>query len=232
MNSVFPAVKKDLPFDTPRDFVAISNFFLSSNILVVNPSVPAHSIAEFMTLLKAKPNEYSFASSGVGSSIHLSGELFKQMAGVEMVHVPYRGSGPAIADLLAGRVQLMFDNLASSWLVYVKTGQLRALGAHEPRARSARARGFLLSPRRFRVSTPRHGAGFCSRAGKNTAGNASRRSQPPFSVQSICLMCLTNLEIVGALPVGDTPEHFSQFLRTDIEKWRIVVEKAGVKSEE
>ena len=127
VNSVFPAVKKNLPFDTLRDFVAVSNFFVTPNILVVHPSVPAQNVAEFIALLKAHPKDYNFASSGAGSSIHLSGELFKQMAGVEMVHVPYKGSAPAVADLLAGHVKVMFDNLASSW-PYVTQGQLRALG--------------------------------------------------------------------------------------------------------
>src|SRR5689334_6896426 len=114
VNSVFPAVKKNLPFDTMRDFAAISNFFVTPNILVVHPSVPAQNVAEFIALLKANPRQYNFASSGAGSSIHLSGELFKQMAGVDMVHVPYKGSAPAVADLVAGHVKVMFDNLASS----------------------------------------------------------------------------------------------------------------------
>jgi tripartite-type tricarboxylate transporter receptor subunit TctC len=228
VNSVFPAVKKDLPFDTLRDFVAVSNFFLSSNILVVHPSVPAHSIAEFIALLKAKPNEYSFASSGVGSSIHLSGELFKQMAGVEMVHVPYRGSSPAVADLLAGRVQLMFDNLASSW-PYVKTGQLRALGVtsleRDP-----------LAPGVPAIAETLPGFEATSWAGLLAPAKTPRAIVEKISAAVQRAIHLSDVSDkfrdMGALPVGDTPEHFSQFLRADIEKWRVVVEKAGVKSEE
>ena len=155
VNSVFPAVKKNLPFDTLRDFAAVSNFFVTPNILVVHPSVPAQNVAEFIALLKAHPKDYNFASSGVGSSIHLSGELFKQMAGVEMVHVPYKGSAPAVADLLAGHVKVMFDNLASSW-PYVTQGQLRALGvtgADEIRWRPA----YRQSRRRFGDLMQAHG---------------------------------------------------------------------------
>jgi tripartite-type tricarboxylate transporter receptor subunit TctC len=228
VNSVFPAVKKDLPFDTLRDFVAVSNFFLSSNILVVHPSVPAHSVAELVALLKAKPNEYSFASSGVGSSIHLSGELFKQMAGVEMVHVPYRGSSPAIADLLAGRVQLMFDNLASSW-PYVKTGRLRALGVTS------------LEPDPLAPGIPAIAETLPGFDATSWAGLLAPAKTPPAIVEKISAAVQRAIHLpdvsdkfrdMGALPVGDTPEHFSQFLRADIEKWRVVVEKAGVKSEE
>jgi tripartite-type tricarboxylate transporter receptor subunit TctC len=228
VNSVFPAVKKDLPFDTLRDFVAVSNFFLSSNILVVHPSVSAHSIAEFIALLKAKPNEYSFASSGVGSSIHLSGELFKQMAGVEMVHVPYRGSGPAVADLLAGRVQLMFDNLASSW-PYVKTRQLRALGVTS------------IEPDPLAPGIPAIAETLPGFDATSWAGLLAPAKTPRAIVEKISAAVQRAIHLpdvsdkfrdMGALPVGDTPEHFSQFLRADIEKWRVVVEKAGVKSEE
>ena len=114
VNSVFPAVKRNLPFDTLRDFATVSNFFVTPNVLVVHPSVPARNVAEFIALLKANPKEYNFASSGTGSSVHLSAELFKQMAGVDMVHVPYKGTAPAVADLLAGHVKVMFDNLPSS----------------------------------------------------------------------------------------------------------------------
>ena len=225
VNSVFPAVKKDLPFDTLRDFVAVSNFFLSPNILVVHPSVPARDVAEFIALLKAKPDAYSFASSGTGSSIHLSGELFKQMAGVQMVHVPYRGSGPAVADLLAGRVQVMFDNLASSW-PYVKNGQLRALGVTS------------LEPDPLAPGVPAIAQTLPGFDATSWAGLLAPAKTPPAIVEKISAAVrravhlpdvLEKFSDIGATTVGDTPEHFSKFLKADIEKWRAVVDKAGVK---
>lgn len=228
VNSVFPAVKKDLPFDTLRDFVAVSNFFLSPNILVVNPSVPAQNVAEFIALLKAHPNEYSFASSGVGSSIHLSAELFKQMAGVEMVHVPYRGSGPAIVDLLAGRVQVMFDNLADAW-PYVKDGRLRALGVTS------------LEPDPLAPGVPAIAQTLPGFDATSWAGLLAPAKTSPAIVEKISAAVQRAIHLpdvldkykgMGATAVGDTPEHFSRFLRADIEKWRTVVDKAGVKSEE
>jgi len=227
VNSVFPAVKSGLPFDTLRDFAAVSNFFVTPNILVVHPSVPAQNVAEFVAMLKANPKAYSFASSGAGSSIHLSGELFKQMAGVDMVHVPYRGSAPAVADLLAGHVKVMFDNLASSW-PYVKNGQLRALGVtgleRDPLAPGVPAiaetlPGFdasswagLLAP----IRTPRP-----------VIGKISASVQRAIKMPDV----IEKFKAAGATPVGDTADHFAHFLKADIEKWRKVVETAGVKVE-
>lgn len=227
VNSVFPAVKRNLPFDTLRDFVTISNFFVTPNILVVHPSVPAQNVAEFIALLKAHPKEYNFASSGAGSSIHLSGELFKQMAHVEMVHVPYKGSAPAVADLLAGHVKVMFDNLASSW-PYVKQGQLRALGV-------TGAERDPLAPGVPAIAETLPGFDATSWAGLM----APARTPPAIvdkisaSVQRAVKMpdVAEKFKVVGATPVGDTSAHFAKYLKEDIERWRAVVDKAGVRLE-
>jgi tripartite-type tricarboxylate transporter receptor subunit TctC len=224
VNSVFPAVKKNLPFDTLRDFVAVSNFFVTPNILVVHPSVPAKNVAEFIAVLKAHPKDYNFASSGAGSSVHLSGELFKQMAGVEMVHVPYKGTAPAVADLLAGHVKVMFDNMASSW-PYVTQGQLQALGVtsaeRDPLAPGVPAIAETLP-------------GFDA---SSWAGLMAPAKTPPAIVEKISAAVqraikmpdiIEKFKAAGATPVGDTPEHFAKYLREDIGRWRAVVEKAGV----
>jgi tripartite-type tricarboxylate transporter receptor subunit TctC len=224
VNSVFPAVKKNLPFDTLRDFVAISNFFVTPNILVVHPSVPAQNVAEFITLLKANPHQYNFASSGAGSSIHLSGELFKQMAGVDMVHVPYKGSAPAVADLVAGHVKVMFDNLASSW-PQVKEGTLRALGVtslqRDPLAPGVPAVAETL---------PGYDA-------TSWAGLLAPAKTPPEIVEKLSAAVqraikqpdiVSKFQAIGSTPVGDSSEHFAKFIKDDIAKWRDVVEKAGV----
>ena len=106
------------------------------NVLVVHPSVPVNSVQELIAYAKANPGKLNFASSGSGTSIHLSGELFKVMTGVQMTHVPYKGSAPALTDLVGGQVQLMFDNLPSS-LPHIKAGKLRALAVTSARARRA-----------------------------------------------------------------------------------------------
>jgi tripartite-type tricarboxylate transporter receptor subunit TctC len=225
VNSVFPAVKKNLPFDTLRDFVAVSNFFVTPNVLVVHPSVPAKTVAEFIALLKAHPNDYSFASSGVGSSIHLSGELFKQMAGVQMVHVPYKGSAPAVADLVAGHVKVMFDNLASSW-PYVNPGTLRALGVTG------------LTPDPLAPGVPAIADTLPGYDATSWAGLLAPVNTPPAIVAKISASVqraiklpdvAEKLKATGGTPVGDSAEHFAKFMKEDIEKWRAVVEKAGVK---
>jgi tripartite-type tricarboxylate transporter receptor subunit TctC len=227
VNSVFPAVKRNLPFDTLRDFVAVSNFFTTPNILVVHPSVPAKTVAEFIAVLKKSPNTYNFASSGVGSSIHLSGELFKQMSGTQMVHVPYKGSAPAVVDLLAGHVKVMFDNLASSW-PYVGQGKLRALGITS------------LKPDPLAPGVPAISDTLPGYDATSWAGLLAPAKTPPEIVAKISTAVqraiklpdvVEKMKAMGATPVGDTAPHFAKFLEEDIGKWRSVVDKAGVKIE-
>ena len=224
VNSVFPAVKKDLPFDTLRDFAAVSNFFTTPNILVVHPSVPAKEVAELIRLLKANPDKYTFASSGAGSSIHLSGELFKQMAGVQMTHVPYKGSAPAVADLLSGHVNMMFDNLASSWS-YVKQGQLRALGLTSLK-RDELAPGVPAIAETLPGYDASSWAGLLAPAKTSPAivAKISAAVQKAIKTPDV----VEKFRSQGATPVGDSSEHFAIYLKTDIEKWRAVVAKAGV----
>ncbi|MEJ7670844.1 MAG: tripartite tricarboxylate transporter substrate binding protein [Casimicrobiaceae bacterium] len=115
-----------MPYDHVRDFAPIILVAGVPNVLVVHPSVPVGSVKELIAYAKANPGKLNFASSGSGTSIHLAGELFKTMAGVQMAHVPYKGSAPAVTDLLGGQVQLMFDNLPSA-LPHIKAGKLKAL---------------------------------------------------------------------------------------------------------
>lgn len=122
-----PNLFKSLPWDPVKDFAPISLLAWAPNVLEVNPDkVSAKSVPELIELLKANPGKYTFASSGTGSSIHLAGEMFKSLAGVDMVHVPYRGAAPAVADLLGGQVDIMFDTVALS-LPHIKAGKLRPL---------------------------------------------------------------------------------------------------------
>ena len=122
-----PALYKKLPYDPVKDFAPISLLNTTPLVLVVNPDFPAKSVQELIDLAKANPGQYSYASSGNGTPIHLSGELFKSMAGVDLVHVPYKGAAPALVDVVAGHVPLMFDNLPPS-LEHIRSGKLRALG--------------------------------------------------------------------------------------------------------
>ena len=226
VNAVLPAFKTDLPFDTLKDFVPISSFFTTPNVLVVHPSVPARTVAEFIALLKANPGKYEFASSGVGSAIHLTGELFKQATETDMVHVPYKGSAPAMNDLLGGHVKVMFDNLSSA-LPHIQAGRLRALGVtgtqrdqltpDVPTVAETQP-GFdvtvwvgLLGPRQ----TP------SMVVSKLADGVRSTIGKPDIAAR---------LRGFGGTPLVTTPEEFGRLVRVDVEKWRAVVQKSGIRS--
>ncbi|MVT64017.1 ABC transporter substrate-binding protein [Bradyrhizobium pachyrhizi] len=122
-----PLLYKKLPYDPTRDFRLLSVITDAPMIMEVHPSVPAKTIAEFVAYAKKNPGKLNFGSAGTGGTVHLAGEMFKQMAGVEMTHAPYKGAGPALTDLLSGNIQLMFDTLGTA-LPPVKSGMLRALG--------------------------------------------------------------------------------------------------------
>ena len=125
-NAINASLYKNLPFDFIRDMAPVAGFIRVPNVMEVNPNVPAHTVKEFIDYAKADPGKVNLGSSGIGTSVHLSGALFMMMTGVELVHVPYRGSAPALTDLLANQVQVMFDNLPSS-LGHIQGGRLRAL---------------------------------------------------------------------------------------------------------
>jgi tripartite-type tricarboxylate transporter receptor subunit TctC len=121
-----PVVYKSLSYDVGRDLAPVTRTGTVANVLVVNPSVPARTVAELIALAKAKPGALTYASQGIGSNGHVTGELFRQRAGIDIVHVPYKGSAPAVQDLIGGQVQIMFDNLPSV-LPQIKAGLLRAI---------------------------------------------------------------------------------------------------------
>jgi tripartite-type tricarboxylate transporter receptor subunit TctC len=124
--SVAPAMQKDLPYDPKRDIAPITMGVVFPNVIVVHPDVPARTLAEYVALAKAKPGTMNYASSGVGGAGHLTGELFKQRAGIDVVHVPYKGGGPAMVDLLGGRVT-MYPAVPSTAASAIESGRLRAL---------------------------------------------------------------------------------------------------------
>jgi tripartite-type tricarboxylate transporter receptor subunit TctC len=125
-NAINATLYEKLPFNFIRDIVPVAGIIRVPNVMEVNPAVPAKTVAEFIAYTKANPGKVNMASSGNGTSIHVSGELFKMMTGIDMLHVPYRGSAPALTDLMGGQVQVLFDNMPSS-IEYLKAGKLRPL---------------------------------------------------------------------------------------------------------
>jgi len=126
IQAINPALYAKMPLDPNRELAPVAALVSLNNVLVVNPSVPAHSVKDVIALAKKDPGKWTYASSGNGTSIHMSGAMFTQMTATDIVHIPYKGSGPAVTDLLAGQVNMMFDNIPSS-LPHIKSGKLRAL---------------------------------------------------------------------------------------------------------
>jgi len=226
--SVLPALGAKLPFDVNKDFEPIVLLGTVPNILVVHPSVPANSVKELIALARAKPDLLSYASQGVGSSGHISAEQFKQIAGVQMLHVPYKGAGPAVQDLLGGQVSLMFDVVPLA-LANVKAGKVRALGV----ATAERVRVLPEVPTMAEAGVPgvEGGAWFGLYAPAGTPRAIidwiNREARKVFAEPEI----RGRLEEQGvSLPTG-TPEELRAFVAARTEAWARVAKVANIKLE-
>jgi len=225
-HAINPSLYAKMPFDHLKDFVPITQVAAVSNVLVVHPSVPAKSVAELIALAKAKPGKLNFASSGNGTSIHLSGELFKTLTGVDMVHIPYKGSAPAITDLLGGQVNLMFDNLPSA-LPHIKTGKLRALGVTS----SKRAPALPDAPTIAEAGVP----GFEATSWFGVFAPAGTPKEVVARLHKEIVKALNSpdtkerLSGQGADLIGNTPEQFAAYIAAETTKWAKVVKASGAK---
>ena len=216
---------KNMSYDAARDFAPVSYTSLITNILVVQQDVPARSVAELIALAKSQPGKLSFASSGAGSSTHLSGELFKAMAGVDILHVPYRGSSQALTDVISGQVTMLFDNAPSS-MPFVQQGKLRALAVTSSKR----------MPNLPDVPTSTRPA---SRATSRSPGAASSRRRarrkPVIDKLNRAIDRIlktdevkTRLAGLGVEPVGGPPEAFSRHIRIESEKWSKLIKSANI----
>lgn len=223
-HAINASLYKKMPYDTVKDFAPISLVASVPNILAVHPSVPAKSVKELIALAKAKPGVLAFASSGNGSSIHLSGELFKSMTDVDMVHVPYKGSGPALTDLVGGQVQLMFDNMPSSF-PHVKAGRLRALAVTSPK-RSPAAPDV---PTIAEAGVPGYEsvAWFGILAPAGTPPEIVKKLNTEIAKTLKSPEVMTRLASQGAEPVSNTPEQFAAYIKSEMTKWAKVVKTSG-----
>lgn len=225
-NTINTTLYRRLPFDFERDFAPISLVATVPNVLVVNPNVPAKTVQEFIALAKSKPGDIYFASSGSGSSIHLSGELFNMVADVKMVHVPYKGSAPAVIDLMGGQVQAMFDNLSSS-LPHVKAGKLRALAVTSA-ARSPEAPDV---PTMAEAGLPG-----CEVLSWFALMAPAKTPQPIIDRLNAATVKVLGQDVVkqklaaiGADPAPSTPQALAALIRSETAKWAKVVENSGAK---
>ncbi|HTO51513.1 MAG TPA: tripartite tricarboxylate transporter substrate binding protein [Burkholderiales bacterium] len=226
-HAINPSLYAKVPYDPQKDFVPVALVAQVPNILVVNPSLPVQSVKELIDYARAKPGALSFGSGSTGSTGHLAGELFKTMAGVDMVHIPYKGGAPAMQDLLAGQTQLMFDNLANA-LPQVKAGKLRALAVTTlkraptlpdlPTVAESGLPGFDLTTW-FGVFVP---------AGTPRETVAKLNAEIVKALASKDLA--DRLAAMGAAPPeNNTPESFAAFVRAEAAKYAQVVKRSGAR---
>lgn len=217
---------KNLKFDLVEDFEPVALAARVPNVLVVHPDVKANSVAELVDLLKKNPGKINFASSGSGTSIHMAGELFKLRAGVDVAHIPYKGSANAITDLIGGQVQYMFDNMPSAW-PHVESGKLRAL-AVTTAARSETAPDLpTMQESGFPDFDVSSWFGVIGPKGMpedvvNTLNKAIRDALAKPEVRE-------RLRGLGAVPADTSPQEFGQFIKTEVETWGPVVEASGAR---
>lgn len=214
------------PYDPATDFAPITTLAQVPIVLVVKSTMPAHSVRELISLAQAKPDTLTYASSGTGAIPHLTGELFDIAAGVKMVHVPYRGATPALNDLLAGQVTMMFDNLPSS-LPHILAGNLRALAV----ASTARARPLPDVPTIAEAGVPGFAVSswFGMLAPAGTPRPVIDRLHDEITRALAAPDMQERLSSQGAEPFTTTPDEFAELIRTDTVKWASVVKAAGIK---
>ncbi|HEX3138433.1 MAG TPA: tripartite tricarboxylate transporter substrate binding protein [Rhizobacter sp.] len=226
-HSINGALYKKMPYDMVKDFTPVTLLATTPNMLVIHPDVPAKNLKEFIALGK-KDGKMSFASSGSGTSIHVSGELFKTMTGIDMEHIPYKGRASAIPDLLGGRVTMMFDNMPSS-LPLVKEGKLRALGVTSAQ-RSAAAPEI---PTLAEQGLPGFEAvsWFAMFAPANTPAPIVDKLQGEVSRILKSPEISKKLLEIGLDPVGGTPAELAAYQKSEITKWAKVVKDSGATAE-
>lgn len=219
-----PLILKTKPYDPEKDFAPISLLVVVPNVLVVNPQLPVNTVAELVALLKAEPDKYAYASSGNGTPLHLSGELFKSMAGVSMQHVPYKGSGPALNDLLGNQVSIMFDNLPSS-SGHIKSGTLRALGV----TTAERATSFPDVPT-IAETVPNYETYTWNAlfAPPGTPAEAVDRLNAAAKKALADPSVAARMADFSAKIVGSTPDELKTHVSQEIAKWAPVVKNANV----
>jgi tripartite-type tricarboxylate transporter receptor subunit TctC len=215
----------NLPYHLLRDIAPVSGLIDFPFVMIVHPSVPAKSVAEFIAYAKANPGRISMASFGAGSTSHVAGELFKTMAGVNLVHVPYRGSAPALTDMISGQVQVMFDVMTSS-LPHIRSGALRALA--------------MAGKNRFEAlpDLPTVGDTVPGYAANSWCGVGVPKGTPPEIIEKLNReinaglanpAVIAQLAKVATTPIIFTPAEFGTYMAAEVEKWGKVVKAAGVK---
>jgi tripartite-type tricarboxylate transporter receptor subunit TctC len=226
--AINPVMYKKVPYDPLRDFAPITQAASLANVVVVHPSLPVKSLAELIAYAKLRPGELNFASAGIGTSPQMSIELLKSMAGIDMVHIPYKGTAPGVVDLLAGQVKVMAPNVLTA-LPYIKSGKLRALAVTSPR----RSVALPEVPTVAEAGLP----GYDSTQWYGVLAPAGTSREIILRLHDEIVRALRDAEVGkrlaadGAEAVGSSPEEFAAFIKSETEKWARVAQAAGIKPE-
>ncbi len=226
-NYINASLYANLKFNFVRDMAPVASFQRVPNVMTVNKDVPAKNVAEFIEYVKANPGKVNMASSGNGTSVHLSGEMFMAMTGCKMQHVPYRGAAPAITDMLAGQVQVIFDNMPSI-IQHIRSGSLRAIGVTTTE-RSPQLPD--VQPIADTVKGYEASALFGMGAPKSTPKEVIAKLNAEVNAVLKEPDMAKRLVELGGEPRPQTPEAFGEEIKAETEKWRKVVEFAGLKVE-
>lgn len=226
-HGINPTLYRKLPFDAVKDFAPVSLVAMVPNILVVHPSLPAKNVTELIQLAKSKPGGLSYGSPGNGSTGHLSTELFKSMTGINMVHIPYKGSAGVLADLMGGQVQVAIDNMPP-YVVQVKAGKVRALGVTTAKRSSA-------VPELPSIGETVSGYEAAAWFGLVAPAGTPKDIIDKLSAETAKVLKMPDvrekLAAQGAEAVGNSPEAFGTFIKSEIAKWAKVVRESGAKAE-
>jgi tripartite-type tricarboxylate transporter receptor subunit TctC len=227
-HSIGPALNPKIPYVVERDFVPVTEVARSPDILVASPTLGVGSVREFVALAKSKPGQLNFASSGNGTIVHLSGELFKSMAGIDLVHVPYKGTALSIPDLISGRVAILFENIIAAG-ADVKGGKVRALAVSGP----VRSTLFPELPTIAESGLP--GFETFTYFGVFAPAGTPKDIVTRLNTELVRLVRTPEMREAlarqGAEPIASTPEQFAAVVRSEGEKWAKVIKAAGVKAE-
>ena len=224
-HAINQALYTKLPYDVLRDFTPITLVASAPNVFVIHPSIPARTVAEFIALAKKEPGKFAYASGGNGSSAHLNAEMLKAFAGIELTHIPYKGASPAIADVMAGQVQLMIGNLPPI-LPHIKSGKLRALAVTTPTR-------FAATPDLPPMLETVPGYESLAWFGLFTPAATPKDAVAKWHADVVSVLALPEIRErivqLGFDTVGNTPEAYATLVRADIAKWQRVVKQSGAK---
>ena len=222
------ALQKNLSYDAVKDFAPVTVVANTPNIIIANPNVPVKNLSELIALAKAQPGKINFGSTSSGGSPHMSAELLKMMAGIDMTHVPYKGAAPMLTDLIGGQIQIGFDNLPSS-MGFVRSGKVRALAV----TTAKRWPGAPDIPTVAESGVPGYEVSgwFGLLAPAGTPKEVLHKLQSAISDAVHSPEVAKQLRDLGAEPVANTPEVFAQEIKDDVESWRKVFKATGVKLE-